>query len=191
MMRGRYLLPFAGEKATIGTTPFGDATTISNKPSLDLADAAIDATKALSRVRTVLPTTSRKSIYTLRHPSMSTKLADGDLRPLVPSLSLRGKNFVVTGGGRGIGYAATRAIAEMGGNVSVLDVLPEPVEDFEQLSSEFGVKSLYINTDVTKQESLATAFEQTAKEFGGIDGWYVCRARPDMGKTRPHYHAHH
>lgn len=84
---------------------------------------------------------------------------------------LTGKNFVITGGSRGIGYGAARAIAEMGGNVSVLDILPKPVGDFEQLSSQLGVKSLYINTDVTKQESLQSAFEQTAIELGGIDGW--------------------
>lgn len=84
---------------------------------------------------------------------------------------LSGKNFVITGGGRGIGYAATRAIAEMGGNVSVLDVLSKPVGDFEQLSSEFGVKSLYIHADVTKESDLNSAFEQTAIELGSIDGW--------------------
>jgi len=84
---------------------------------------------------------------------------------------LSGKNFVVTGGGRGIGYAITRAIAEMGGNVSVLDMLSKPVDDFEQLSSEYGTKSLYINADVTKQNDLDSAFEQTATELGSIDGW--------------------
>lgn len=84
---------------------------------------------------------------------------------------LKGKKFVVTGGGRGIGYAATRAIAEMGGNVAVMDVLSKPVGDFEQLSAEFGVKSLYINADLTKESELNSAFEQTATELGGIDGW--------------------
>jgi sorbose reductase len=84
---------------------------------------------------------------------------------------LKGKNFVITGGGRGIGYAATRAIAEMGGNVAVMDVLSKPVGDFEQLSAEFGVKSLYINANMTKEDDLNSAFEQTAIELGSIDGW--------------------
>lgn len=84
---------------------------------------------------------------------------------------LKGKNFVITGGGRGIGYAATRAIAEMGGNVAVMDLLSKPVGDFEQLSPEFGIKSVYINTDVTKEDSLTSAFDQAAIELGSIDGW--------------------
>jgi len=57
---------------------------------------------------------------------------------------LKNKNFVVTGGGRGIGYAVTRAIAEMGGNVAVLDRLEAPVKDFELLPELFGVKLKYI-----------------------------------------------
>lgn len=86
---------------------------------------------------------------------------------------LKGKSFVVTGGGRGIGYATTRAIAEMGGNVAVLDVNSKPVGDFDQLSSDYGIKSLYIKTDVTSESDLGSAFEQTAIEFGQIDGWCV------------------
>lgn len=97
-------------------------------------------------------------------------LADGDLKQVRPMFNLAGKSFVITGGGRGIGYAATRAIAEMGGNVSVMDVLPEPVDDFENISKEFGVKTLYINTDVTNESSITKAFEQTMKAFGSVDG---------------------
>lgn len=85
--------------------------------------------------------------------------------------NLAGKNVVVTGGGRGIGYAATRAIAEMGGNVAVMDVLPKPVGDFQQLSSDFGIKSLYINADMTKEDDVRSAFDQTAEKLGNIDGW--------------------
>lgn len=98
-------------------------------------------------------------------------MADGDLKSVRPMFDLKGKNFVITGGGRGIGYAATRAIAEMGGNVAVMDVLSKPVGDFEQLSAEFGVKSLYINADVTKESDVSSTFEQTAIELGSVDGW--------------------
>ena len=100
----------------------------------------------------------------------SNELADGDLRQVRPMFNLTGKSYVITGGGRGIGYAATRAIAEMGGNVSVMDVLPKPVDDFENLSKEFGVKTLYVNTDVTNETSLMEAFEQTVEAFGSVDG---------------------
>lgn len=62
----------------------------------------------------------------------------------------------------------------MGGIVSVLDILSKPLDNSEQLSSEYRVETQYINTDVTKQESLVSAFEQTAIELGSIDGWLDC-----------------
>jgi sorbose reductase len=107
----------------------------------------------------------------LRKTSTSTKLADGDLKPVRPMFELKGKNIVITGGGRGIGYAATRAIAEMGGNVAVLDILPRPVYDFENLSSEHSVKTLYMPGNVTNEPDVVGAFERAAKELGSIDGW--------------------
>jgi sorbose reductase len=105
--------------------------------------------------------------------SSEVQLADGDLRPVWPMLNLTGKNFVVTGGGRGIGYATTRAIAEMGGNVVVLDVLPKPVDDFASLSKDFGAKTLYIFADVTSDQSSSKGFEQAVNELGSIDGMWV------------------
>ena len=105
-----------------------------------------------------------------RAVSTSGKLSDGDLRSVKPLFDLSGKNFIVTGGGRGIGYAATRAITEMGGKVAVLDVLPKPVEDFENLSKEFGAKTPYIFADVTSERSLKSGVETAISELGGVDG---------------------
>lgn len=45
------------------------------------------------------------------------------------TFNITNKNFVSTGGGRRIGYAAVLAIAEMDGNVSVLDLRPAPVKN--------------------------------------------------------------
>lgn len=85
---------------------------------------------------------------------------------------LRGRNYVVTGGAQGIGFALTRAICEMGGNVAVMDIQDKPVDETEwkNLSQKFGAKTLYIQTDVTKQESLNSSFEKAIKELGSIDG---------------------
>lgn len=101
----------------------------------------------------------------------NSPLADGDLVPLRGRFDLTGKNYIVTGGGRGIGYAAVRGIAEMGGNVSILDAAPAPVRDFDSLGREFGVKTKYIRTDVASEESLTTAFSEMLADFGTLDGW--------------------
>lgn len=92
-----------------------------------------------------------------------------DVRPM---FELRGRNYVVTGGAQGIGFALTRAICEMGGNVAVMDIQEKPVDQAEwaNLSQKFGAKTIYIQTDVTKQESLDSSFEKAIKELGSIDG---------------------
>lgn len=85
---------------------------------------------------------------------------------------LRGRNYVVTGGAQGIGFAVTRAICEMGGNVAVMDIQDRPVdeEEWNSFSQKFGTKAVYIQTDVTKQESLNAAFARAVQELGSIDG---------------------
>ena len=112
----------------------------------------------------------RASHRFLQSKATSNKLSDGDLKSVRPMFDLSGKNYVVTGGGRGIGYASARAIAEYGGNVAVLDVLPKPVDDFETLAEEFGAKTSYIHADVTNEESLTKGFEKVVSELGSIDG---------------------
>ena len=85
-------------------------------------------------------------------------------------LSLAHKNFLVTGGGRGIGFACAKAIAQLGGGVAVIDTLAEPVEEFHTLSKRFGVKTSYVRGDVTSQESLEEAFTQSSRTMGQLHG---------------------
>lgn len=92
-----------------------------------------------------------------------------DVRPM---FELRGRNYVVTGGAQGIGFAVTRAICEMGGNVAVMDIQDRPVDqkEWDNLSQKFGSRAVYIQTDVTKQESLNAAFTRAVQELGSLDG---------------------
>ncbi|KAG9657813.1 NAD(P)-binding protein, partial [Aureobasidium melanogenum] len=90
-----------------------------------------------------------------------------DVRPM---FELKGRNYIVTGGAQGIGFAATRVICEMGGNVAVLDIQSKPVDDFAILSSKYGTKTVYIQTDVTKQDSLNESFAEALEVLGTIDG---------------------
>ena len=90
-----------------------------------------------------------------------------DVRPM---FELRERNYIVTGGAQGIGFAVTRAICEMGGNVAVMDIQEKPVEEFNTLNEKFGTKTFYIRTDVTKEDSLNSAFEQAVQHLGSIHG---------------------
>ncbi|KEF63567.1 uncharacterized protein A1O9_01545 [Exophiala aquamarina CBS 119918] len=92
------------------------------------------------------------------------------LEDIRPAFELRGRNYVITGGAGGIGFAAARAICELGGNVAILDVQEKPVDEFETLSSKFGAKTFYFQADVTNQESLSSAFGKAVEALGTIDG---------------------
>lgn len=78
--------------------------------------------------------------------------------------------MLVTGGGRGIGFAICKAVAQLGGNVAVLDALPEPVDEFHTLGSKHGVKAFYERADVTQQASLEPAFDSILQQAGSIQG---------------------
>lgn len=128
----------------------------------------------LLQKQSILPCIRCQQKYRFRYAfSTSSRHLNEHLESVRPMFDLKGRNFVVTGGGQGIGFATVRAICEMGGNVSVLDKRQSPVEAFRSLASEFGVTTRYIPADVTQKDSLRSAFEQTISVFGSIDGWLV------------------
>lgn len=93
-----------------------------------------------------------------------------EINAVRPMFELRGRNYLITGGAQGIGFAATRAICEMGGNVAVLDIQERPTEEFEGLASKFGVQTFYYQTDLAQQDSLNSGFAKARESLGTIDG---------------------
>jgi sorbose reductase len=61
-------------------------------------------------------------------------------RSVYDLISLKGRTIVITGGGRGLGLAFGFAVAEVGGNVAIIDLLDKPHDHFQKLETEFGVK---------------------------------------------------
>jgi sorbose reductase len=59
-------------------------------------------------------------------------------RSVYDLISLKGRTIVITGGGRGLAFGF--AVAEVGGNVAIIDLLDEPHNHFQKLETEFGVK---------------------------------------------------
>lgn len=123
------------------------------------------------RLANSIITTTRNFSVTRPYNEFKVTCADNDLIPLKNRFSLTGRNYIVTGGARGIGYAAVRAIAESGGNISILDAASRPVDDFANLSHEFGIKAKFITTDITDEKSLKEGFAQAMEDFGTLDGW--------------------
>jgi NAD(P)-dependent dehydrogenase (short-subunit alcohol dehydrogenase family) len=86
------------------------------------------------------------------------------------SFELTNRNYIVTGGAQGIGLALTQAIAEMGGNVAVLDIQDKPVDHFAQLAKDNGVKIPYFAANVADEDSLTAAFRNAVQSLGSVDG---------------------
>lgn len=85
-------------------------------------------------------------------------------------LSLEGRTIVITGGARGLGLAFAFAVAEVGGNVAIIDALDTPHEHFYKLEKDFGVKVKLYKSDVTKFPVLKATFDQIVADFERIDG---------------------
>ena len=79
---------------------------------------------------------------------------------------LQGQIAVITGAGGAIGAATTRAFAEAGAAVALLD-LDRAAADAKAM--EIGADALALQCDVTSANSVAQAYTQVVKTFGGVD----------------------
>jgi 3-oxoacyl-[acyl-carrier protein] reductase len=82
---------------------------------------------------------------------------------------LAGKVAIVTGAGRGIGYAYSQALAEAGLTVVLSDILEEEGEKAAAGLREAGHDAIFIRADVSDPDSVANLAKQTAEAYGGID----------------------
>lgn len=83
---------------------------------------------------------------------------------------LNGKTAIVTGGNRGIGRGISDALAQAGANVVVANRDVEAGSTAaEEITDETGNEALYVQTDVTDEESVGELVDATIEEFGDID----------------------
>ncbi len=87
---------------------------------------------------------------------------------LADMVDLSGQVALVTGGGRGFGYACVNRLSEAGASVMIAD--------FEELASERlelartdGRSIAFCQTDISDSASAERAVEATVKEFGRLD----------------------
>ncbi len=79
---------------------------------------------------------------------------------------LAGQVAVITGAGGAIGAATARAFAQAGAEVALLDL---DVEAARAKAAEIGPQALALACDVTNSESVAQAYAQIVRRFGGVD----------------------
>ncbi len=80
----------------------------------------------------------------------------------------QGKVVIVTGGAGGIGEATARLFAEEGGKVVIADCSLQG-ENISRSLHESGHDSLFLQTDVTHEESVMQMLEATVRHYGRLD----------------------
>jgi NAD(P)-dependent dehydrogenase (short-subunit alcohol dehydrogenase family) len=82
---------------------------------------------------------------------------------------MTGQVALVTGAGGGLGSATALRIAEIGGDLALLDVSSEVFAETAAKARAMGRKVLELPLDLTDRAQCAQAIEQTVAEFGKID----------------------
>lgn len=79
---------------------------------------------------------------------------------------LAGKTALITGAARGIGLAFAEAYAAEGARVAIADI---NIERARTAASEIGAAAIAVEMDVTRQESIDAAVDETVDRLGRID----------------------
>jgi NAD(P)-dependent dehydrogenase (short-subunit alcohol dehydrogenase family) len=100
---------------------------------------------------------------------------------------IRGKTFVVTGGGSGLGAAVARMLAGEGANVVIADVNAEAGAG---IVDALGSRAAFIRTDVTQEKDGEAAIDLALERFGHLHGLVNCAGvapgEKVIGRDGPH-----
>lgn len=85
--------------------------------------------------------------------------------------ALKGKTYVVTGGGSGLGKSMTKYLLELGAQVVITSRNFEKLEKAkEELEAETGGKVLPVQCDVRDYEAVCKMRDDSIEHFGKVDG---------------------
>ena len=80
-------------------------------------------------------------------------------------MDINGITALITGGASGLGEACGRLLVKSGAKVALLDLAEE---QGQKLAAELGDNALFIKTDVTDENQVASAVAQTLEKFGAV-----------------------
>jgi NAD(P)-dependent dehydrogenase (short-subunit alcohol dehydrogenase family) len=83
--------------------------------------------------------------------------------------NLARKVSLVTGAGSGLGRVFCEAMAEYGSDVVCSDINEAWAQETADIIAKYGVRTLVVKADVSKQDEVKTLFSRVDQEFGRLD----------------------
>lgn len=80
-----------------------------------------------------------------------------------------GKVIIVTGGANGLGEAAVIEFVKEGGRVAIADINEELGNKLSESLNSQGYETLFVKTDVSKEDDMKQLVERTVEHFGKLD----------------------
>ena len=84
-------------------------------------------------------------------------------------MRVTGKVALISGGAGGIGAATAKLLAKEGAAVVIADLLEDEGRATETSIAESGGRALFVNLDVTSEDSWNSAVQSTVSSFGKLD----------------------
>src|SRR5689334_17314853 len=81
-----------------------------------------------------------------------------------------GKRIVITGAGRGLGFAFAERLAREGASVVIAETDPELGAEAERKLKAAGLDARFVETDISSEVSVAAMATAAAEGFEGIHG---------------------
>ncbi len=104
---------------------------------------------------------------------MSALNKEGMSKVAVEDGEVFGKTVLVTGGGSGIGRAASELLAEYGAQVSVADINMDGARETANLILGAGREALAVPCDLTEPGAVQEAVQFTVERWGKLDGVFA------------------
>ncbi|KAG2177264.1 hypothetical protein INT43_007921 [Umbelopsis isabellina] len=97
-------------------------------------------------------------------------------------MQIKGNSFIVTGGASGLGEATAKHLIERGANVAIFDLNEERAAE---VAKELGQKAFAPSgsIDVTSEDAVKKAIEQTVAKFGKLAGVVNCGGVATAART--------
>ncbi len=87
-------------------------------------------------------------------------------------MRLKGKVALITGGGSGMGRAASLLFAREGAKVAAIDVTEASAAETARMIKAAGGEAISLRADVSDSEDARAMVEETVRAFGGLDVLY-------------------